>query len=77
MDASRGMSPKSTAASAPGGHQTGRVSLMGGTAVAVTTVPSPSERRSHAEEQQLELKASKEWGGASAPSHFQAMRWLV
>ena len=77
MDASRGESPKSTAAGAPGGHETGRATVMGGTAVAVAAVPAPSERRSHAEEQQLELKASQEWGGASAPSQFHAMRWLV
>jgi hypothetical protein len=77
MDASRGMSPKSTAAGAPRGQETGRATVMGGTAVAVAAVPSPSERRSHAEEQQLELKASKERGGASAPSQFHAMRWLV
>ncbi len=76
MDASRGMSPNSTAAGAPRG-QTGRATVMGGAAVAVTAVPSPSERRSHAEEQQLELKASQERGGASAPSQFHAMRWLV
>ena len=78
MDASRGMSPKSTAASAPGGHQTGRVSLMGGTAVAVTTVPSPSERRSHAEGQHLELRKSEgERGGASASSPVPFMRWVL
>jgi hypothetical protein len=77
MDASRGVSPKSTAASAPGGHQTGRVTLTGGAAVAAAAVPAPSERRSHAEEQQLELNGSQDWGGASAPPHFHAMRWLV
>ncbi len=77
MDASRGMSPKSTAAGAPGGHKPPGATVMGGAAVAVAAVPAPSERRSHAEEQQLELKASQERGGASAPSQFHAMRWLV
>ena len=78
MDASRGESPKSTAAGAPGGHETGRATVMGGTAVAVAAVPAPSERRSHAEGQHLELRKSEgERGGASASSPVPFMRWVL
>jgi hypothetical protein len=55
----------------------GRATTAGGAAEdAVTAVPSPAERRSHAEGQHLEL-ASYEWerGGAAAPSLVPFMRW--
>jgi hypothetical protein len=49
----------------------------GGTVVAVAAVPNPG-RRSHEEQQQLELGASDEGeGGATAPPVVRNLRWLA
>ena len=44
--------------------------------MAVTAVPLP-ERRSHEEEQQLELKSGDQGDGVLAPSPLLGMRWLA
>ncbi len=67
----------STAASAPTSRKVGRVDITGGTAVAVAAVRLP-ERRSHEEQQQLELRASNRGeGGASAPPIVRQVRWVA
>jgi hypothetical protein len=69
--------PKSlntTAAGAPAGPA-GRAETKGGTAVAVAAVPLP-ERRNHEAQQQLELGAPDEGGGALAPPVVRSIRWL-
>src|SRR2546421_9911874 len=76
VNASSRRSPHSSAASAPGGLQTGGALNTGGTAGAVTAVPLP-DRRKHEGEQQLELKQGDQGRGASAPSPLSAMRWLA
>ena len=68
-------SPNTTAAGAPAGPQAGRAETKGGTAAAVAAVRLP-ERRNHEAQQQLELGAPDEGGGASAPPVVRSIRWL-